>query len=315
MIHDEPVPLDIRQSVSGPPLPPEPEGKPEFKLKPGERYDSWVKNDREEERRQCATVHGAVNNFRTQILLDTGATVSMISLDLARRLKIKLNSQKQKRIKIKITLGWRVVYVMDVWVTNIGVGVGVLLGMDFMFSAGVCLGIREGMVGLPDEESILMYGYTIRRRISQSAPFEDCIYDLEYMQTCPSDMDSVARSKMLYGQDEETNGSPKLFTAHDHGPLGALGYEGIWNWQQIIQENTLSAKARVRQEAYEQMLRDATPPAVMVPKYKWPTELLVRQENLSEPRLRRLWKNCNHKETLMAWKQLRMLHLGLPPQA
>ncbi|OWY91504.1 hypothetical protein PHMEG_00039893 [Phytophthora megakarya] len=71
MIHDEPVPLDIRQSVSGPPFPPEPEGKPEFKLNPGERYGWWVENDREEERRQCATVHGAVNNFRTQILLDT----------------------------------------------------------------------------------------------------------------------------------------------------------------------------------------------------------------------------------------------------
>ncbi|OWY91602.1 Aspartic protease, partial [Phytophthora megakarya] len=98
MIHDEPVPLDIRQSVSGPPLPPEPEGKPEFKLNPGERYGWWVENDREEERRQCATVHGAVNNFRTQILLDTGATVSMISFDLARRVKFKLNSQKRSKV-------------------------------------------------------------------------------------------------------------------------------------------------------------------------------------------------------------------------
>ncbi|OWY91505.1 hypothetical protein PHMEG_00039894, partial [Phytophthora megakarya] len=74
----------------------------------------------------------------------------MISLDLARRLKIKLNSQKRIKVsglggvpsyitssaQIKITLGWRVVYVMDVWVTNIGEGVDVLLGMDFMFSAG-----------------------------------------------------------------------------------------------------------------------------------------------------------------------------------
>ncbi|OWZ07760.1 LOW QUALITY PROTEIN: hypothetical protein PHMEG_00019811 [Phytophthora megakarya] len=104
--------------VSGPPLPPEPEGKPEFKLNPGERYGWWVENDREEVRRQCATDHGAVNNFRTQILLDTGATVSMISLDLARRLKIKLNSQKRIKVsglggvryisssgQIKITLG------------------------------------------------------------------------------------------------------------------------------------------------------------------------------------------------------------------
>ncbi|OWY93223.1 hypothetical protein PHMEG_00037458, partial [Phytophthora megakarya] len=166
-------------------------------------------NDREEERRQCATIHGAVNNFRTQILLDTGATVSMISLDLARRLKIKLNAQKRIKVsglmgvpsyipssaQIKITLGWQVVLVMDIWVTNIGEGVDVLLGMDFMFSAGVRLGIREGM----------------------SAPFEDCICDLENMQTWPSDMDNVARSKMSYGQGEAISGSPKLSMAHGRG--------------------------------------------------------------------------------------------------
>ncbi|OWZ06530.1 hypothetical protein PHMEG_00021207 [Phytophthora megakarya] len=114
--------------VLGSPLTPEPEGKPEFKLNAGERYGWWVENGCEEERSQCATVHGAVNNFRTQILLDTGATVSMISWDLAHRLKIKLNPQKRIKVsglgdvpsyitssaQIKITLGWRVVYVMEV---------------------------------------------------------------------------------------------------------------------------------------------------------------------------------------------------------
>ncbi|OWZ10212.1 LOW QUALITY PROTEIN: hypothetical protein PHMEG_00016975 [Phytophthora megakarya] len=95
-------------------------------------------------------------------------------ITLARTLKIKFNSQKPIKVsgldgipsyitssaQIKITMGWRVVYVMDVWVTNIGEGVDVLLGMDFTFSAGVRLGIREGM----------------------SAPFEDCICDLENME-------------------------------------------------------------------------------------------------------------------------------------
>ncbi|OWY97497.1 hypothetical protein PHMEG_00031956 [Phytophthora megakarya] len=174
---------------------------------------------------------------------------------------------------------------MDVWVTNIGEGVGVLLGMDFMFSAGVRLGIREGM----------------------SVPFEDRICDPENMQIWSSDMDSVARSKMLCGQDEGISGSPKLFTAHapikvvnvsgrdcwfepmtpdarisEYGNIPIVGQfarpglRRYMEWQQIIQNNTLSAKARVRQEAYEQMLRDAAPPAVLVPKYKWPTKLLVR---------------------------------------
>ncbi|GMF41147.1 unnamed protein product [Phytophthora fragariaefolia] len=61
----------------------------ELELRPGERY-GWWENHEAEDRCEVATVHGAVNNCRTKILLDTGASVSMISLDLARRLKVKL---------------------------------------------------------------------------------------------------------------------------------------------------------------------------------------------------------------------------------
>ncbi|OWZ22122.1 LOW QUALITY PROTEIN: hypothetical protein PHMEG_0003211 [Phytophthora megakarya] len=167
---------------------------------------------------------------------------------------------------------------MDVWVTSIGEEVDVLLGMEFMFSARMRLGIREGTVGLPNEECIVMYGYI-------SVHCEDCICDLGKMEMWPSDMDSVARSKMLYGKDGETNGSPNSFMAHDpikvvnvsdrdswielgtsvariaeYGNIPIVGqfvHPGLrmyMKWQQIIQENTLSAKARVHQEAYEQML-------------------------------------------------------------
>ncbi|OWZ11253.1 LOW QUALITY PROTEIN: hypothetical protein PHMEG_00015747 [Phytophthora megakarya] len=38
-----------------------------------------------------ATVHGAANNVRTRTLLDTGASLSMISLDLAGKFKLKIN--------------------------------------------------------------------------------------------------------------------------------------------------------------------------------------------------------------------------------
>ncbi|POM60639.1 hypothetical protein PHPALM_30480 [Phytophthora palmivora] len=108
----------------------------------------------------------------------------MISLDLARRLKLKLDSQKRIKVsglggvptyitastQIKITLGRRVVYILDVWVTNIGEGVDVLLGMDFMYSAGVRLCIREGTVALPEEESVLMYGYMVRKHRERNIP-------------------------------------------------------------------------------------------------------------------------------------------------
>ncbi|KAE9003691.1 hypothetical protein PR001_g17911 [Phytophthora rubi] len=80
-----------------------------------------------------------------------------MSLDLARRLKLKLRRGSRLRVvgfgdvptyataqaKIKLTLGVRVVYVMDVWVGNIGAGLDCLLGMDFMVAAGVRICARE----------------------------------------------------------------------------------------------------------------------------------------------------------------------------
>ncbi|OWY98911.1 hypothetical protein PHMEG_00030193 [Phytophthora megakarya] len=43
-----------------------------------------------------------------------------------------------------------------------GAGLYVLLGMDFMFRAGVRARVREGLVQLPDEESILMYDEDVK---------------------------------------------------------------------------------------------------------------------------------------------------------
>ncbi|POM64891.1 Hypothetical protein PHPALM_19517 [Phytophthora palmivora] len=42
--------------------------------------------------------------------------------------------------------------------------------MDFMYSAGVLLCIREGTVALPDEESVLMYGYMIQKHREWNIP-------------------------------------------------------------------------------------------------------------------------------------------------
>ncbi|OWY93752.1 hypothetical protein PHMEG_00036733 [Phytophthora megakarya] len=98
----------------------------------------------------------------------------MISLDLARKLKLKLNRQNQVKVsgciptqitasaEVKITLGPRVVYIMELCVVNIGEGLDVLMGMDFMFRAGVRVCVREGSVQLTDEESILMYDESVK---------------------------------------------------------------------------------------------------------------------------------------------------------
>jgi hypothetical protein len=118
------------------------ESSMELELRPGERY-GWREDHEAEDSHEVAMVHGAVNNCRTRILLDTGVSVSMIGLDLARRLKLKLRIRDPIRVsglggvptyisasaRIKITLGPRIVYVMSVYVANIGDGVEMLLGI------------------------------------------------------------------------------------------------------------------------------------------------------------------------------------------
>ncbi|POM59354.1 LOW QUALITY PROTEIN: hypothetical protein PHPALM_31926 [Phytophthora palmivora] len=265
------------------------------------RYGWWAHHDEKEDKPQVATVHGAVNDFRTQILLDTGATVSMISLDLARRLKLKLNSQKRIKVsglggiptyitastQIKVTLGRRVVYILDVWVTNIGEGVDVLLGMDFMYSAGVRLCIREGTVALPDEESVLMYGYMRNIPITplqdvHLRPGEHVNVKIRYGECQPlRDVVWASRgdqwvTQVLYGAKSWAV-AVKVVTISDKDlwvdsstPVARIvkcgcfpragrfvrpGVRRYQEWQHLIYESTLSTQARMRKERYEQAIR------------------------------------------------------------
>ncbi|POM71380.1 Reverse transcriptase [Phytophthora palmivora] len=158
----------------------------EFKLNLGERYGWWEDNDPDPKKRDVAMVHGAVNDCRTKVLLDTGATVNIVSFDLARKLGLHLKSHKQTKVsgmggvptyigastQVKITLGPRVVYLLDVWIANIGEGIEVLLGMSFMFAAGVRISIREGLVTLPDEETIVICGWNPEERLGVDMPVE-----------------------------------------------------------------------------------------------------------------------------------------------
>ncbi|OWY91223.1 hypothetical protein PHMEG_00040288, partial [Phytophthora megakarya] len=181
--------------------------------------------------------------------------------------------------------------------------------MEFIFSAGVRLGIREGMVGLPDEESILMYDEDVNTGISQSAPFEDCCplrglhlrpgehanVAIRYGQCRPL-QDVVWVTQIVYGarswavaikvanvSDRDCWIEPRTPVARiaEYGNIPIVGqfvygmatdYSGKY----LVREGEGASGARVRHEAYEQIPRDAAPPAVMVPKYKWPTKLLVR---------------------------------------
>ncbi|GMF15389.1 unnamed protein product [Phytophthora fragariaefolia] len=72
--------------------------------------------------------------------------------------------------RIKITLGPRIVYVMTVYAANIDEGLGGLLGMNFMYAAGVRLSVREGHVQLSDEETFVMCGNPARDRPGLDLP-------------------------------------------------------------------------------------------------------------------------------------------------
>ncbi|OWY90869.1 hypothetical protein PHMEG_00040806, partial [Phytophthora megakarya] len=171
--------------------------------------------------------------------------------------------------------------------------------MDFMFSAGVRLSILEGMVGLPDEESILIREYrdipvcplrglhlrpgehaNVAIRYGQCRLLQDVVWagrgDQWVTQIVYSARSWAVAIKVVNVSDRDCWIEPRTPVARiaEYGNIPIVGQfvrprlRRYMEWQQIIQENTLSVKAR--------MLRDAAPPAVMVPKYKWPTKLLVR---------------------------------------
>ncbi|OWZ03728.1 hypothetical protein PHMEG_00024488 [Phytophthora megakarya] len=96
----------------------------EFSLRPGQRYGWWEDHETDDSH-DVALVYGAANDERTKILLDSGASGSMISLDLARSLKLKVRMLADPvkvsglgRVQSYITAMARVnvVYVMNVWV-------------------------------------------------------------------------------------------------------------------------------------------------------------------------------------------------------
>ncbi|GMF57258.1 unnamed protein product [Phytophthora fragariaefolia] len=139
-----------------------------IELLSGERLGWWSAQKFDKRVRMRALVQGAVNDARTRILLDTGATVSVISERFAKQLRLrqvrdhgrcmeiqgftKGTMATTKRALAKVTLGWNQVYEYELWVMNHGAGV--VLGTDFMIPAGVRLDLFHATARLPDEVEI-----------------------------------------------------------------------------------------------------------------------------------------------------------------
>ncbi|KAE9309315.1 hypothetical protein PR003_g20539 [Phytophthora rubi] len=186
--------------------------------------------------------------------------------------------------QVKVTLGHRVVYVLDLWVTNIGEDVDVLLGMDFMFSAGVRLCIREGLVILPDEESILMYGEVVQRRQGLDLPIkaptglhlrsgESATVRIRYGQSNPeTDVVWAGRgdrwvTQILYGPQIWTT-AVKVVNISDRD----LWIDAGTPVARIVEYGHFPTAGRFDEE----------PPAVQTRSYQWPTKLLMRPRSDTE---------------------------------
>ncbi|OWY92496.1 hypothetical protein PHMEG_00038474, partial [Phytophthora megakarya] len=119
----------------------------------------------------------------------------MISLELVRGLKLKVqmlaDPVKVFRLggvqsyitaitRVKITLGMDVVYVMNVWLANIG-------------EAGIRLCMREGLVRMPDEEMVVMCTGPSHERVGLDMP----VHPDETLHLQPSEHGIV---RVRYGQ-------------------------------------------------------------------------------------------------------------------
>ncbi|EGZ22525.1 hypothetical protein PHYSODRAFT_330298 [Phytophthora sojae] len=279
-------------------------------LQSGQRY-GWWEDHEPEENHEVTIVHGAVNDLRTRIRLDTGASGSMISLDLARRLKLKFRMLPEpirvsglggaptnitSYARVKITLGFRVVYVMSVWLANIGEGLEVLLGMNFIYAAGVRLSVREGLVQLPDEETVVMCDGPRRDRVGLDLPVtpdegiylrpgEHAIVKIVYAtKSLASSVKVVNISKQRVWIDNRTPVTRIVEFGHfpRFGRFVRPGSKRYQEWQQLIYENTVSPEAEAREQEHIELEWSRQPPTVEIPQREWPTRIPLWPESGSQ---------------------------------
>ncbi|KAI9992297.1 hypothetical protein PInf_017686 [Phytophthora infestans] len=137
-------------------------------LLPGAMRGYWKHHTPSKWFKQAKT-EGKINNEKANLLLDSGAEVSILGAAFARKVGCYVDkSQRQEcvgigegvyitkgRPKIKITLAGAMVYFFDVWVGERS-GQDAILGMDFMVPAGIRLDFADGTLCLPDETTTIV---------------------------------------------------------------------------------------------------------------------------------------------------------------
>ncbi|GMF22017.1 unnamed protein product [Phytophthora fragariaefolia] len=204
---------------------------------------------------------------------------------------------------------------MELWVANIGEGVDVLLGMNVMHSAGVRLCAREGLVKLPDEETVLLAGRTadhMGRGLDLAITPKTCLYlgpgesavvRIDYGQSNPqrevvwagrgdrwvTQIIYAAKAWSVAVKAVNISDKPVWIDSRTDvarnvefgffptaGRFVRPGLRRYKEWHALIYENTNSREVRKHEERLAQLRRESEPPCVLTPEYQWPKGLLVR---------------------------------------
>ncbi|OWZ01458.1 LOW QUALITY PROTEIN: hypothetical protein PHMEG_00027146 [Phytophthora megakarya] len=266
----------------------------------------------------------AIDDTRARILLDTGANVSVISAAYAKRLRLREVSdhgrslevrginpgvlETRRRTLVKITLRWERVYEFEMWIMEHSAGVDVVLGTDFMISAGVRLDLFHGTARLPDEyhwgsRRVPRMTYRMEPKSSVDRPMtctshgasgasSDCLEkafasDTRVMdkkdQTNGTDGDGVPQGQACVGpHDERVGRDSSVLKALLCGIVDTQGSAPTRSGVLAYAEERDYTLLQKEKELYECWLAEQ-PPAVERQEYKTPARILTRPTEDSHP--------------------------------
>ncbi|GMF19391.1 unnamed protein product [Phytophthora fragariaefolia] len=160
-------------------------------------------------------------------------------------------------------------------------GVDVLLGMNFMYSAGVRLCAREGLVKLPDEGTVLLAGRTadhmgrgLDLAVTPKRALTKVIYAAKSWPVAVKVVNVSGRtvwidSRTAIARIVEFGYFPTV------GRFVRPGLRRYKEWQVLIYENTNSREVRKGEERLTQLRRGSEPPCGQAPEYQWRRKRLV----------------------------------------
>ena len=129
-------------------------------------------------------IRAKMNDHWSTVVFDTGAEVSIINLDFARKIGAEIDTDRtldcigvggsvystEGFTRVKITIGQELVYEFGLWVGDLqDSATDAILGMDFMVPAEVRLDVADGSACMPNDVRVRFEGrrqlFTDRQRL------------------------------------------------------------------------------------------------------------------------------------------------------